>query len=144
MSNAVFVDTSFFKALIDIRDDFHLRAVDIWTGIIKSKTMLITTNFILDETFTLIRIRAGLSVALEFRDRLSEGLREMKLIRVTAKDEADAWGWFQKDWRNLSFTDCVSFAVMKRLDLVSVAAFDDHFTRAGFTIVRSETGEMAA
>lgn len=31
-----------------------------------------------------------------------------------------------------------------QLSLTSVAAFDDHFTRAGFTIVRSETGEMAA
>ena len=132
MTDTVFVDTSFFKALIDIRDDFHLRAVDIWMEIIKNKTALITTNFILDETFTLIRVRNGLAAVLEFRDRLAEGLGRAKLVRVTVQDEADAWDWFINEWKDLSFTDCVSFAVMKRLGIVSAATFDRHFSRAGF------------
>ena len=90
----VFVDTSFFKVLIDTNDDFHLQAVDIWKGIIKDKRFLITTNFILDETFTLIRVRNGLAAALEFKDKLAEGLRRIKLIRIMIQDEAKAWDWF--------------------------------------------------
>lgn len=136
-SNAIFVDTSFFKALIDIKDDFHLPAVDIWKGIIKNKTVLITTNFILDETFTLIRVRNGLEAALEFKDKLAEGLRRIKLIRVMIQDEANAWNWFSNNWRDLSFTDCTSFAVMKRLGIVRAAAFDRHFARAGFDLLGS-------
>lgn len=135
--NSIFVDTSFFKALIDVDDDFHPQAVDIWKGIIKNKISLITTNFILDETFTLIRVRNGLAVALEFKDKLAEGLRRIKLIRVMVQDEANAWNWFSNDWRDLSFTDCVSFAVMKRLGINSVAAFDKHFARAGFKFMFS-------
>lgn len=133
-TDAIFIDTSFFKALIDIHDDFHSQAVDIWKGIIKGKIPLITTNFILDETFTLIRVKNGLAAVLEFRDLLAEGLREIKLARVTVQDEADAWDWFINKWRDLSFTDCVSFAVMKRLGITSAAAFDKHFIRAGFEI----------
>lgn len=132
---AVFVDTSFFKALIDVNDDFHLQAVDIWKGVIKDKRSLITTNFILDETFTLIRVRNGLAATLEFKDKLAEGLRKIKLIRVMIQDEAKAWDWFVNNWRDLSFTDCVSFAVMKRFGIDSAAAFDKHFARAGFKLL---------
>ena len=131
----VFVDTSFFKVLIDTNDDFHLQAVDIWKGIIKDKRFLITTNFILDETFTLIRVRNGLAAALEFKDKLAEGLRRIKLIRIMIQDEAKAWDWFVNNWSDLSFTDCVSFAVMKRLGINTVAAFDKHFARAGFRLM---------
>ena len=49
-------------------------------------------------------------------------------------DDAGAWEWFEMDWSKLSFTDCVSFAVMKRLGLTDVATFDEHFTRAKFIV----------
>jgi len=55
---------------------------------------------------------------------------------VTAADEAKAWDWFGLDWSDLSFTDCVSFAVMKRLGIGRAAAFDRHFARAGFKMAK--------
>ena len=60
----------------------------------------------------------------------------IKITRVSVDDEARAWEWFVKDWNDLSFTDCVSFAVMKRLGLEKVLSFDNHFSRAGFEIVK--------
>jgi predicted nucleic acid-binding protein len=36
----------------------------------------------------------------------------------------------------LSFTDCVSFTVMRGLDIPIVFAFDRHFERAGFRRLR--------
>jgi predicted nucleic acid-binding protein len=36
----------------------------------------------------------------------------------------------------LSFTDCVSFAVMRGLDIPIAFAFDRHFERAGFRRLR--------
>lgn len=139
----VFLDTSYLKALLDVQDDFHQKAVVIWRRLEKQRVQFVITNFVLDESYTLIRKRCGLEVARILRSRLIEDWRSVKIIRVTIQDEADAWNWFQKDWSELSFTDCTSFSAMKRLDLSSTATFDDHFTRAGFTIVRSETGEVA-
>lgn len=131
----IFLDSSFFKALIDIKDEFHTQAVKIWKIIADQDVNFITTNYILDETFTLIRVKCGLQAVTDFRERLSAGLKRMKIIRVLLTDEEKAWKWFLKDWSNLSFTDCVSFAVMERLELKRVATFDHHFSKAGFKIV---------
>lgn len=131
----VFIDTSFFKAIIDQKDEFHNKAAEISDFLKKDKSELVTSNFILDESFTLIRIKCGLKVALKFREYLEESGIVLKIIRVTVDDEAAAWDWFVKDWSKLSFTDCTSFALMKRLGIEKAAAFDDHFKRAGFKLV---------
>lgn len=130
MNNQVFIDTSAFKALIDPKDDFHKAVKQIWSKLEKEDAMLVTTNYILDEAFTLIRARCGVETVDIFRRVLARS-PNLKVVRVTSADEAGAWKWFTKDWSKLSFTDCVSFAVMKRLRLQSVVSFDDHFRRAG-------------
>lgn len=133
--NAIFVDTSMFKALLDVEDDFHQHAARVWETLRKRQAKLVTTNFILDESYTLIRKRCGFAAAQLLRLRLFEDWRSIQIVRVTIQDEADAWVWFQKNWSNLSFTDCISFAVMKRLNLSTVATFDRHFIQAEFSMV---------
>ena len=93
-----------------------------------------TSNYVLDESFTLIRARSGIDIVQYFRTVLAAS-PELAIVRVTVSDEANAWNWFTKDWSSLSFTDCVSFALMKRLKITSVVTFDQHFTRAGFEMV---------
>lgn len=134
-TEAIFLDTSFFKALIDKKDDFHDSAATQWIRMGQQRVNTITTNFIIDETATLLRIKCGRPSALEFRERLSGGLKSVKIMRVLVSDEKAAWTWFEKDWSKLSFTDCTSFALMKRIGLTRAAAFDDHFSRAGFTVL---------
>lgn len=131
-SNLIFIDTSMFYALVDENDDFHKQALQIWQKQKLQKIQLITSNYILDETFTLIRQRRGRKVVDEFRKNL---LSEIKIIRVTVADEAGAWGWFLQDWSDLSFTDCVSFALMKRLEIGQALTFDNHFKRAGYKLI---------
>ena len=128
----IFIDTSFFKAIIDPTDDFHKDSQRIWEKLEKERATLVTSNYVLDESFTLIRIRCGLEVVDKFRKDLAESAQLLKIVRAALADESNAWEWFLKDWSKLSFTDCVSFAVMKRLHLIRVCTFDEHFTRAGF------------
>lgn len=135
LMNEIFLDSAFFKALIDLKDDFHSQAEKIWGELKISKVNLVTTNFILDETFTLIRIKCGYKPVFEFRDRLVAGFKRMKVYRITLVDEANAWKWFAEEWKKLSFTDCTSFAVMERLGLKQVATFDEHFAKAGFEVL---------
>lgn len=134
MDDFIFLDTSFFKALIDPKDDFYKKAAKIYSNFWKEKIVLVTSNYILDETFTLIRGRCGRKYLKEFRDFLNVSGNMIKIYRVTVSDEAKAWDWLLEDWSNLSFTDCVSFALMKRLDIKRAAAFDNHFTQAGFRV----------
>ena len=133
-SISIFIDTSWFKALLDSKDDFHSASISQMERLNSKNYFLITTNFVVDETLTLIRARAGLPLALKFGDTLLEMSKILKLVRVLEIDEKEAWGWFIKDWSKLSFTDCTSFAVMKRLGLVDAATFDKHFAKAGFNI----------
>lgn len=132
----VFVDTSLFKALIDRKDEFHIPAKSIWDKQLVGQRKLLTTNFVLDESFTLIRVRTGIEKLFEFREFLMDGVEDLKIIRVMAGDEIKAWEWMGQGWSKLSFTDCTSFAVMKRIELTDVVTFDDHFAKAGFNILQ--------
>ena len=134
MIDLIFLDSSFFKALIDPKDDFHRQAKIIWENIFTSNLKLLTTNYILDETFTLLRVKCGLKIVKKLCEVLDQFAEKIKVVRVLPTDDTNAWEWFWNDWSKLSFTDCTSFAVMKRLSLTKVATFDQHFASAGFTI----------
>jgi predicted nucleic acid-binding protein len=55
-----------------------------------------------------------------------------EIYYVTKEDVLAAWEVFRrfrdKDW---SFTDCVSYAVMQRLQITTAFSFDHHFTQFG-------------
>ncbi len=133
--NEIFIDTSWLKALLDEKDEFHEQAVSIFSELEKDPQILVTTNYVLDESFTLMRVKCGLERAKQLRDKLAEMGTILKIVRVTAVDDVNAWNWFLQEWKKLSFTDCTSFVVMERLDLKQVITFDKHFSRAGFEIV---------
>lgn len=130
----VFIDTSFFKAILDENDEFYPKAINIWKKFQIENVSLVTSNYILDEVFTLLRKRRGVHKVKELRQLLIDNAASIKIMRVTALDEGRAWNWFLKDWRDLSFTDCVSFALMERLKLKRAASFDQHFARAEFKV----------
>ncbi len=127
-----FVDTSAWIALMS-RDDPSRetvrRAIESFRG------RLVTTNFILDETVTLALASESHKAAVKVGERLSsEDLAD--LIRLTAADETAAFELFKKrPDKGYSFTDCTSFAIMRRLDVRVAIALDDHFRQEGFTVL---------
>lgn len=123
-----------FKALVDPNDEFHNNAEDIWKRLASADVELVTSNYILDESYTLIRARCGIQTVQEFRQTLNSSTAALTTVRVTSADESAAWDWFCQDWSKLSFTDCVSFAIMKRYTITRAAAFDHHFEQAGFIL----------
>lgn len=129
----VFVDSSFFKALIDKKDDFHNQANSISDTLDLQKAHLMTSNYIVDETATLIRVKCNIELVHDFIEILTQ-VKRFKVTRINGHDEQIAWTWFWKPWKHLSFTDCTSFALMKRFDITHVATFDHHFSLAGFTV----------
>jgi len=134
MESRVFADTSWFMALIDDRDEFHDRAVKLLEAIKSEDRNLVTTNYVIDETFTLLRQKCPLDRVKAFFHLMGKMGKKMTIIRVGVMDEKKVWECFWKDWSKLSYTDCTSFAVMKRLGLEEAVTFDQHFARAGFKI----------
>lgn len=133
-TSKVFIDTSAFKALVDSQDLFHKSAIKILNELINEGCELTTSNYIIDECLTLLRVKCSLESAIEFKKFLSNSKPEIKALRVKASHEFGAWKWFTKDWSKLSFTDCVSFAQMGELGIKRVFGFDNHFEKAGFVL----------
>lgn len=134
--NKVFLDTGWFKGIIDKTDDHHVRAKNIFRQFKKDKTGLLTSNFVVAETFTLVRKSCGLYWARKLNELMTSLKSSLEIERVTGEDEGRVWDWFWYDWRELSYTDCTSFAVMERLGLKKVATFDGHFEKAGFEMMK--------
>lgn len=128
----VFVDTGAFLARYLQRDGRHEEAVRGWQTLRKEGYEVVTSNFVVDETLTLLGRRASYSFAAERARRIydSEGLT---LLRPEEVDERTALDWFAKFAdQKVSFTDCVSFALMRRYRVRKVFTFDLHFALAGF------------
>ncbi len=129
MSNRpVFVDTSAWYALVDRSDRDHTSAVNSVKHLARP---LVTTNYVFDETLTLIKVKLGPRIAIDFGWKLWNQELAMR-IRVIEKDEQRAWDLFsQYEDKGFSFTDCTSFAVMERMKIDTAFVFDDHFTQYG-------------
>ncbi|MCL4288719.1 MAG: PIN domain-containing protein [Thermoleophilia bacterium] len=135
MSDPVFVDTSFWVALQQRRDTNHERALDL-AGAFRS-ARLVTSNLVVGETWTLLRRRDGHGHAIDWLNRVRSA-PSMKLERIAPELEDEAWAWLGvHDERVYSFVDATSFALMRRLRLREVLAFDGDFAAAGFVELRA-------
>jgi len=135
----VFAGTGAWCALYDRSDVHHVRASAFLREIKRQKVQLITSDYVLDESLTLLRFRAGHREAVEFgRWMLQSPL--VKLINVDEKTWQSAWDLFVRyDDKHFSFTDCTSFAIMKQLGLTNAFAFDHNFEQAGFVMLPAES-----
>jgi len=131
----IFVDTSAWLAISDVRDGNHTRAREVQRDLVTGKAgRLITTDYILDETLTLMRKRTGLDGARRFLAGL-ETSRSVQVIWVGQEQFQSAKAAFlDQGTRSWSFTDCTSFVTMRELGITTAFAFDADFEQAGFEV----------
>jgi uncharacterized protein len=130
----IFVDSSFWIAATDNRDDHHTSAVGLLRGV---SDRLVTTNHVVGETWTFLRSRHRHDVAMKFLDRV-EATDQLEAIFVPQALEGSAWAWLRRhDERAYSFVDATSFALMRHLRIREAFAFDGDFAAAGFVELRT-------
>lgn len=130
----IFVDTGAFLARHVSHDQFHAKARRAWKELAKAKSPLFTSSFVLDETFTLLARRTSYPFAAD-RAEAAYASRVLTILRPDPADELSALALFRKlSDQEVSFTDCVSFALMRRHKLSRAFTFDRHFAAAGFTV----------
>ena len=129
----IFIDTSAFYALLDRDDQNHPRARNAWKAALDSKAHLTTSNYVLAETFALLQTRLGLGAVRGFQQEVVPILQvefitpELHRLGMAALLSAAR--------RGLSLVDCVSFEVMRNLEITASFVFDSHFREQGFLIV---------
>ena len=126
----VFVDTSFYVALVGPRDELHERATDLLKGF---SGKMITTDFVLVELGNFLSKMRERGVFTAMLERLR--CDEQVAILEASRELIDLGvGLFKarpdKSW---SVTDCISFVVMEREKITEALTADRHFEQAGFS-----------
>ena len=129
MSDAVFADTSYYAAILNRRDQFHLRAKEVggqrWKRTISTEFVLVEiANFCLEDSQRTSYLR------------LIAKLRSANTVEIIAASSE----WFQRGLdlfaarpdKHWSLTDCISFAVMRERGLTDALTADHNFEQAGF------------
>jgi predicted nucleic acid-binding protein len=135
MADDIFVDTSGFYALLIKKDERHAAADRVLRAARKRKQRFVTSDYVLDETATLLKARGHGHLLPAFFDKVlaSQACRiewtdpeRFHVVQAFFLKHAD------QPW---SFTDCVSFRVMKELRLRDALTKDRHFHEAGFVVL---------
>jgi predicted nucleic acid-binding protein len=122
-------------ACADRNDPAHLACMAVRDATLEAGRVLITTDFVVDETLTLIRLRLGLAAANAWWEQI-DGSGRLRWERVeNDRFERARHLFFQYRDKDLSFTDCTSFAIMRELKLTTVLTTDGQFRQVGFDVL---------
>lgn len=128
----LFLDTGYLIALEALDDQNHKAALAHWQGMIKSLPLLVTTSYVFDEVVTFFNSRNRHPKSVEIGSLLLAS-PSIKMVHIDEPLFSEAWLYFVRHTdKSYSYTDCVSFVVMRRLRIRTALTFDKHFTQAGF------------
>jgi len=133
----VFVDTGAWIALTTHRDRFHRAAAAYARRLTLARTPLVTTNYVLMETYTHIRYDDGHAKALEFDSILQNlvKMRRLTVVWVTEDMHARALDIFRRYAdQAFSVADCASFVVARDRKIREVFGFNSHFLTMSFVL----------
>jgi predicted nucleic acid-binding protein len=132
---AIFVDTAGWMSCADGADPDHVRSTTARDAALQAGHSLVTSDFVVDETLTLIRFRLGLAAAERWWHQVDSSPR-LRWERVESdRFERARVLFFQYHDKDFSFTDCTSFAIMRELRLTHALTTDGHFRQMGFQLL---------
>ena len=132
----VFLDTSYYLALLNPHDHWHKKALSA----LKPQDELLTSSLVINETVSLMQARGHFSAAVEFL-REARTNPAVQIVHVDPVIQSETWDLFAR-WGSAgaNAVDCASFAVMRRLAIHKALTFDAHFRSAGFDTLTPKPG----
>jgi predicted nucleic acid-binding protein len=128
----VFVDTVAWVALANENDNLHEAAISERRKLAREKVRFVTTNFVIDESITLIRSRTNHANAVAFGEMIRQS-KTINVVHISRELEEEAWQLFKQFYdKEFSFTDCTSFVVMRREGIWECFTNDHHFEQMGY------------
>jgi predicted nucleic acid-binding protein len=137
--NVLFTDTAGWMACADASDPFHEEALQARNDWLSHGGVLGSTDYVTDETLTLLRMRLGLTAARTWWESVSASQR-VRWISINGDDlETARTLFFKQRDKAYSFTDCTSFVIMKAGRMKTALTTDHHFAQAGFQCLPYKT-----
>ncbi len=131
----IFVDTSALFAVLDRDDQAHESARAAWAGWLSDEReiSLLTSNYVLVESFALLQSRFGMEAVRAFHDDL---LPVLQVHWATPEDHDIATqALLLAGRRRASLVDCTSLQLMRRLGVSWAFAFNRHFAEQGCEVL---------
>jgi predicted nucleic acid-binding protein len=131
--NRVFIDTSAVLALLNPDDAHHDRARRSFETLRSKEVPLVTTSYVLVETYALLSRRMGLEAVQAFRTTMAPLIEVVWVDEEVHESGLDLL--LERNQRRLSLVDVVSFLTIHENRIERVFAFDRHFDQEGFARV---------
>ena len=126
---AVFADTFYFLALLNEKDDQHESVVALSASLTRP---LITTGFVLTELADGLADTPGRVLFAPFVARFRADPRASVVPASSELFEEAMHMYDERDDKEWSLTDCVSFITMTDRGITEALTADHHFEQAGF------------
>jgi len=135
----LFIDTWGWLNLFNRREPHHQQVSQIYKDIRHAQGAIITTDYVLDEVYTLLFKRVSFNTAQQALETISkavesgyvtvewitpERFRVSQDLRLKFHDKPD-----------ISFTDLTSMVVMQECGIADIVTGDAHFTHVGMGFV---------
>jgi predicted nucleic acid-binding protein len=128
----LFIDTWGWIVLRNKREPMHTELSKFYFSWRNQGDVGYTTDYILDETFTLLFRRLSFKEAKGSLDVIDLAIKEgyLRLERITAErfEKAKRLRVKFQDKPRISFTDLTSMVVMTEMGIASILTQDEHFT----------------
>ena len=129
MKTKIFADTWFFVALINKRDQYHQKALELSEEY--ENYPLITTDAVF--------LEVGNALSNNYKNEAVELIEsflesdDVEVIRLNPDLFDEALSLYKKHQdKSWGLVDCISFVVIKRYEVTQALTFDRHFIQAGF------------
>jgi predicted nucleic acid-binding protein len=127
----VFADTSYWIALVNPKDQIHVKAVSVTQQI--SPVRILTSEMVLTEVLNSFSDAGPLRQAVGGMVQRLRSHRDVRIVPQTSEQFERALRRYKqaadKSW---SLTDCASFEVMETEQVQAALTHDQHFAQAGF------------
>jgi len=126
----LFLDTAFIQALLNVRDAYHPKAIELFPRVRNASEIWIT-EAILTEVGNACSVinRKG---AVQFIQQCYQ-TDNIRVVSIDTQLFTQATHLYQsRSDKNWGLTDCISFIVMTQNNLQDAVTTDRHFIQAGF------------
>jgi uncharacterized protein len=131
----MFVDTWGWVSLADVREQQHKTATQHYRAHRLQRGQICTTDYVLDETITLLTKKRGITGTQIILDILQQATRDgfMKLVWMSEEhfQRAIQLRLRFQDKPDISFTDLTSMVVMQEFGIRQILTADAHFQHVG-------------
>ncbi len=130
----IFADTFYWVALINKKDNWHQRVIEI-TSTLKN-VEIVTTDEVLIEVLNFLSATVPLRKStVQFVDDIMQN-PHIKIIAQNRESFLEGFNLYRRRLdKEYSLTDCISMTVMQRLKINEVLTHDNHFKQEGFIIL---------